>query len=130
MSRLKVLFADDQIPDENIPDSDIISVMMKRYPNESPGSGFIKAFQSMRQTVKILRDGYDVSIANTKRKALNLIKATHFDIVIVDLRWDADKEVPRAESDTTGWMICDAIEEADRRGTNTSHLSDYLFQQV
>lgn len=119
MTRLKVLLADDQIPDEDIPDSDIISVMMKRYPNEPPGSGFIKAFLSMRQTVKILRDGYEVSTANTKGKALNLIKATHFDIAIVDLRWDADKEVPRAESDGTGWMICDAIEEADRRTTNT-----------
>ena len=117
MARLKVLFADDQIPDDDIPDSDIIRVMMKRFPDEP---GFVQAFWDMRQTVKVLRDGgYDVSIANTKRKALNLIKATHFDIAIVDLLWDADEKISPTERDNTGWMICDAIEEADRRATNT-----------
>jgi CheY-like chemotaxis protein len=117
MARLKVLFADDQIPDEDIPDSDIISVMMKRYPNDPD---FVQAFWEMRQTVKTLRDGgYDVSIANTKRKALNLIKATHFDIAIVDLMWVDDEDVPLAKRDNAGWEICDAIEEADRKATNT-----------
>jgi hypothetical protein len=117
MARLKVLFADDQIPDEDIPDSDIINVMTKRYPNDP---GFVQAFWEMRQTVKTLRDGgYDVSIANTKRKALTLIKATHFDIAIVDLMWAADEKVPPTERDNTGWMICDEIEKADRRATNT-----------
>lgn len=74
MPRLKVLFADDQIPDDDIPDSDIISVMTKRYPHERyPHVDLddIEHFLSMREAVKVLRDGgYDVSTANTKRKAL------------------------------------------------------------
>jgi hypothetical protein len=115
MARLKVLFADDQIPDDDIPDGDIISVMSKRYPN-SPK--FCKGFWNMRQTVKILRSGgYDVSIANTKRKALNLIKATHFDIAIVDLMWAADKDIP-FDRDNAGWEISHEIEEVDK-ATNT-----------
>jgi hypothetical protein len=123
MVRLKVLFADDQIPDDEIADSDIISVMTKRYPHEryphvDPDD--IEHFLSMREAVKVLRDGgYDVSIANTKRKALNLIKATHFDIAIVDLRWYFDMDVPDEDKENTGWALCDAIEEADRRATST-----------
>jgi hypothetical protein len=54
MARLKVLFADDQISDDDTPDSGIISVMGKRYPNDP---NFVQAFWEMRQTVKILRDG-------------------------------------------------------------------------
>jgi response regulator RpfG family c-di-GMP phosphodiesterase len=118
MARLKVLFADDQIPDDDIPDNDIISVMTKRYPHVDPDD--IGHFLSMRDAVKVLRDGgYDVSTANTKRKALNLIKATHFDIAIVDLRWYFDMDVPDQDKENTGWDLCNAIEEADRRATST-----------
>jgi len=117
MPRLKVLFADDQIPDDDIPDSDTISVMTKRYPHVDPDD--IEHFLSMREAVKVLRDGgYDVSIANTKRKALNLIQATHFDIAIVDLRWYFDMDVPDEDKENTGWALCSAIEEADRRATS------------
>lgn len=123
MPRLKVLFADDQIPDDDIPDNDIISEMTKRYPHERyphVDHDDIEHFLSMKDAVKVLMDGgCDVSTANTKREALNLIKATHFDIAIVDLRWYFDMDVPDKDKENTGWMICDAIEEADRRATNT-----------
>lgn len=54
MARLKVLFADDQIPDEGIPDAELTSALMKKYPEEPPGSGFLAAFLPMRQAVQIL----------------------------------------------------------------------------
>ena len=124
MPSLKVLFADDQIPDADIPNSDIISIMTNRYLNErypQVDSKDIEHFQSMRDAVKVLRvGGYDVSFANTKRKALDLIHETHFDIAIVDLRWYFDMDVPEEDKENTGWALCNAIEEADRKATSTS----------
>lgn len=124
MIRLKVLFADDQIPDESIPDNDVLPALMKKYghvPDDFPPeqmeyfvTPFINSFLPMRHTVKTLRDGYDVTIARTYDEAINLIKSNHYDIAIVDLRWDADEKVPREQSDNAGWAICDAIEEADK----------------
>lgn len=113
MTRLRVLFADDQIPAEDIPDIDIITVLKKKYPTAPPG--FINAFLPVRHAVKTLRDGYyDVTVARTYEEAINYIKINHFDIAIVDLRWDADEKVPESQSDNMGWAICDAIEEADK----------------
>lgn len=111
MARLKVLFADDQIPDEDIPDAELASALKKKYPAVDPG--FIKAFKPMRQAVMQIRSGYDVTVANTYNAALNAIKQTHFDIAIIDLRWDGDLAVPPSESENWGWEICDAIEKAD-----------------
>ncbi len=113
MTRLKVLFADDQIPDEEIPDEDVVMELRKKYPGAPPG--FINAFLPLRQAVKTLRDGYyDVTVARTYQEALAFIKTIHFDIAIVDLRWDADKAVPSSQSDNIGWAICDAIEDAEK----------------
>jgi len=113
MTRLRVLFADDQIPAEDIPDDNVIVVLKEKYPAAPPG--FINAFLPMRHAVKTLRDGYyDVTVARTYEEAINYIKINHFDIAIVDLRWDADEKVPEVQSDNMGWAICDAIEEADK----------------
>jgi len=112
MTRLKVLFADDQIPDEEIPDEDVVATLEKIYPGDND---FINCFLPMRHAVKTLRDGYyDVTVARTYAEALDLIKTTHFDIAIVDLRWDADEKVLRSQSDNIGWAICDALEEAEK----------------
>lgn len=126
MTRLKVLFADDQIPDERIPEDDVLLTLAKKYyqipddihpetikdyASEDP---FINAFLIMRHTVKTLRDGYDVTVAYAYADAINLIKNNHYDIAIVDLRWDADQNFPHEQSENAGWAICDAIEEADR----------------
>lgn len=117
MTRLKVLFADDQIPDDQI-----ISVMTKKYPHERyprVDSNDIEHFLSMRKAVKVLRDGnYEVFIAYSKREALDLIKDHHFDIAIVDLRWYFDMDVPDKDKENTGWVLCHAIEEADGRATS------------
>jgi hypothetical protein len=103
MPRLKVLFADDQIPDENIPDNEINRVMSKRFPNADPR--FINAFLPMRETVKTLGDGYDVTIANTTKIAMDLVNANHYDIAIVDLGWWADKEVPNGRKDNSAGIF-------------------------
>src|SRR5690349_15121232 len=112
MARLKILFADDQIPDETIPDAEIKESLKAQHPHWSPG--FINAFVAMRQSVKTLRGaGYEVIVARTYKEALKLAKRSHFDIAIVDLGWFADESLPPNQKEYGGWDICDAIDEAD-----------------
>src|SRR5436190_16266541 len=109
MARLKILFADDQIPDENIPDDEINKSLKEQHPDWP--ARFINAFVAMRQSVKTLRGaGYDVIVARTYKDALELIKHSHFDIAIVDLGWFADATLTPKQTEYAGWDICAAID--------------------
>lgn len=113
MARLKILFADDQIPDENIPDNEIKKSLNEQHPKWS--AGFINAFVAMRKSVQTLRGaGYDVTVARTYKDALELIKRSRFDIAIVDLGWFADETLTPKQQEYGGWDICAAIDESDK----------------
>jgi hypothetical protein len=120
MARLSILFADDQIPDESIPDGDLKRVLAERNPSWRPG--FINAFLAMRQVVKVLRNaGYGVTVAYTYRDALELIRTKHFDMAIVDLGWFADSALAPDQQEYAGWDICAAIDEANKaRGVGST----------
>jgi hypothetical protein len=114
MARLTILFADDQIPDENIPNHDLGNVLKNQHPDWPPG--FIDAFFAMRQAIKVLRiAGYAVTVARTYGEALDLIGKHHFDIAIVDLGWFADGALSADQQEYAGWDICAAIDEADKK---------------
>jgi hypothetical protein len=113
MAHLRILFADDQIPNDNIHDEDIEKTLKQEHPQWS--EGFLNAFVAMRQSVRTLRNaGYDVTLARTVKDALDFAKSTHFDIAIVDLGWFADESLSRVEQEYKGWEICAAIDEADK----------------
>jgi len=118
----KILFADDQIPDEDIPFDDIKTVLKQRHPEW--GAGFINAFPEMRLAVKTLEStGYEVDIANKSEEAFSLINDNQYDIAIVDLGWFADDKIPESEKDEYGWKICKAINKVDEdRGTSTPQI--------
>lgn len=118
MARLKILFADDQIPDKDIPSAELEQQLRARYPDAQPG--FLRAFGAMRHAVSTLvdRGGYKVTATNTFRQALESIDETRFDIAIIDLNWAADKAVPRDERTNKGWDLCDEIEERNKRRPN------------
>lgn len=114
MPRLKILFADDQIPDENISDIDFKIMLKEKHPDWN--REFINSFRIMRRAVETLRlADYDVTIARTHKDALDLVKNLHFDIAIVDLGWHADESIPYAQRAYYGWKISEAIEEADKK---------------
>jgi hypothetical protein len=104
---LRVLIADDQIPEESVSDSEVLVWARENYPKAH--NGFINAFAVMRQAVNTLRDGYDVKVARRYREALSLIKEETFDVAIVDLGWAGDADVPRNLERTAGWQLIDAI---------------------
>jgi CheY-like chemotaxis protein len=112
--QLRILFADDQIPSEDISDDQIGEVLKAQHPRWN--EGFIGAFYKMRRIVKALNDaGYSVTVARSYAETLELINHAHFDIAIVDLGWAADETLPTAQRDTWGWKICEDIDKANAK---------------
>lgn len=111
MARLKILFADDQIPDDAIPDADLAQVLSLRNPHWP--ANFLRAFVEMRRTVRTLQKaGYAVMTVHTYSDAMSLAKDRHFDIAIVDLGWFADESL--SDPDYAGWDICEAIDDGNQ----------------
>ena len=83
----KILFADDQIPPDNIAFNSIEAEMKTLYPDAQ--QGYIDGFSGMRLAVKTLSDaGYsDIKTARTAIDAMALAKNEKFDLAIIDLRW-------------------------------------------
>jgi hypothetical protein len=130
-ANVKLLFADDQIPDENAPanDDELIKKMEELYPRRSDTHArgreqFLKGFISARRTAEKLRSGgHEVNLANSYAKALDLVEREHFDIAIVDLAWFADRALSNPERDAAGWRISAAIAKADTKfGTTTRQI--------
>ncbi|MFQ5918749.1 MAG: hypothetical protein ACE5I4_01720 [Thermoplasmata archaeon] len=102
MARFTVLFADDELD---------------QYPVLTDA---VTALESV---------GYDVKTAQTLKKALDLVRKTHFDFAIVDLGWQRDHAIPSGKRVSTGWDICDAIDEENRRSAEPPTLQIMLSRQ-
>jgi len=129
MARAKVLFADDQIPEDSIPDDRIKSTLREQHPQWK--DEFIQAFVATRQAVKTLRGaGYDVTVARTYQDALELVKSSRFEIAIVDFGWFADEHL--SQPDFAGWGICQALDKADEEhqsGPTLQIVYSYRFAE-
>ncbi len=111
MATLRLLFADDQIPDEQLSEDEVKVVLEREYR----GEGFRNAFLIMRKAVETLRgSGYHVTIARFYEDAMSLVKKENFDMAIIDLGWFADKSLPSEERPYAGWKISQALDEADK----------------
>ena len=122
---LKVLFADDHIPDMNVPESELtahyLRVIQERfhewpYTDAAFRDRAIRGYPAMLQAFKGLKsDNFDVVCANTLDDARKLAQTDKFDIAIVDLGWFLDPAVSSAERESAGWGIVDDIGKADRQ---------------
>lgn len=100
MAQLKVLFADDDIPDKSIKCKDIKT-------NRS---------RLLCEAVeKLVKADYEVITARTNKEAEDLIKKFHFDIAIVDFNWMHDESLSFDKRAAYGWDICNAIEKANEK---------------
>ncbi|TET11118.1 MAG: response regulator [Candidatus Thorarchaeota archaeon] len=94
---IRILFADDQIPEYDIPESKIS-----------------QDEREMRKAVQKLKDaGYHVDVARTLKESIDQVKKKRYDIAIIDLGWYYDKSVSSSEQPTAGWEICRAVTEAN-----------------
>lgn len=106
---MKILIADDQIPEDSIADDAVRDVISKRYPSERPG--FINAFVFMRKMVNRLRDaGFEVDVCNKVAQVEETIKKGEYHLAIIDLGWRGDLHVKESERKTEGWTIVDHIQ--------------------
>lgn len=108
---MRVLFADDQIPDDDIPDGKIFETIKKKFQLTDQDDGFARAFEVMRHAKRAVSEGNDVVVARNFEEAMSLAKTQSFDAAIIDLGWYADESV--ADPATAGWKIGDALAEAD-----------------
>lgn len=121
---LRVLFADDHIPDSNVPESELTTYYLRfiqerfnewPYTDASYRNRAVCGYPAMRQAFKGLKsDNLDVVCANTLDAARKLAQTDKFDIAIVDLGWFFDPAVSSTERESAGWRIVDDIEKADR----------------
>ena len=110
---MKILFADDQIPPDDIPDNKILIWAKENYP-DAP-DGFISAFLETRKTVDALKmSGRNITIARKLKETKKLIEQNDFDIVIIDLGWCADKSISESECRYKGWDISRIVEKKNR----------------
>lgn len=108
---MKVLIADDHIPDENIPDNGIKQYLKQRYPSNKD-SELMERVDFMRSMVKRLRaSGFDIQICNRVSHVKGLIQNNKYDAAIVDLGWYADHKVLKSERPDKGWDIINTIRE-------------------
>lgn len=127
MGKLKVLFADDLIPDHDILNNSnqngfcentVKSKLKKRHPEWS--TKFFNESILMYHAVKTLYcANLAVSIANKYDGVKELIQKSHFDVAIIDLGWHSDQSIPYAQRSYAGWMLCEEIEDLNKN--NGSH---------
>lgn len=108
---VRVLFADDQLPDEAIPSNQVFDSIRRRYPEAQ--EGFIRAFEVMRRARQAVAEDNSVAVANRFDKALEMIRSQAFDVVLIDLGWYADPSVPEVEQPTAGWHLAEAVDAED-----------------
>jgi hypothetical protein len=107
---MKILIADDHIPDNNVPDDGIKHYVKQRY--RSSDSDLIMKIAFMRKMLNRLRDaGFDVYECNLSSFVEKLIQEIKFDAAIIDLGWFADNAVPEREQAFQGWPIIEMVRE-------------------
>jgi len=112
---MRVLFADDQIPDDKIADKDLYEAIKQKYRLTDEDIEFIEAFKVMRRAKRAVSEDNKVTVARRFKDALSLVQDQNFDVAIIDLGWYEDDSVPKTiEPGQAGWAIADALGEADQ----------------
>jgi hypothetical protein len=107
---MKVLIADDHIPDEIVRDDKIPDFVAQRF--QSSDSALIDKFAFMRKMLNRLRDaGLNVHVCNHASLVEKSIKQNRYDAAVIDLGWYADEEVPENAQAFKGWDIIDMVRE-------------------
>lgn len=119
MEKLKILFADDLIPDQTM----LKNYNQNRFCERAMKQNLKK--QHPEWSVKFLNESIlmyhavntlccarlSVSIANRYNNVKELLQNSHFDVAIIDLGWHSDESIPPAQRSYAGWKLCEEIDE-------------------
>lgn len=105
---MKVLIADDHIPDETVHDDKIPQFVAQRFQSSDPD--LKDRFVFMRKMHNKLRDaGFDVQVCNHASLVEKFIQKNKYDAAVIDLGWYADEEVPKNIRPFKGWDIIEIV---------------------
>jgi hypothetical protein len=105
---MKVLIADDHIPDETVHNDKIPQFVAQRY--QSTDADLIDRFVFMRKMLNKLRDaGFDIQVCNHASLVEKVIQKDKYDAAVIDLGWYADEEVAQNIRPYKGWDIIDMV---------------------
>jgi hypothetical protein len=122
MKKIKILFADDLIPDHAIMKNNsrngfCESIMKHNLKKQHPewSIKFISESILMYHAVNTLCcANLSVSIANKYNDAKKLLQNSHFDVAIIDLGWHSDESIPSAERSYAGWKLCEEVDDPNK----------------
>lgn len=122
MEKLKVLFADDLIPDHDILNDsnqggfceNVVKLKLKRQHPEWSTKFFNESILMYHAVKTLCCANLAVSIANKYDCVKKLIQKSHFNVAIIDLGWHSDQSIPYAQRSYAGWMLCEEIEELNK----------------
>jgi hypothetical protein len=110
MAQFRILFADDQIPPQNIEKEDIIKEMQK-IPKQD--NNWYENCLSMREAVEVLSSSdNEVDVARKIDEFRTLIRNREYDLAIIDLDW-WEKNDELGKPNSFGFTLCDELEKMD-----------------
>ena len=122
---MRVLFADDQMPEDDIADADIFDTIRLLHPEWN--EGFVRAFEVMRRALRAVSEDNEITVARRLEDALSLVRSKEFDVAIIDLGWYGDDDVSEAEKSTAGWKISTVLDEVDQQNPQRAATAQIIF---
>lgn len=119
MSRIRVLFADDQLPyDQTEQNSSVKDAVLKeigdklRADNKDPELAFSKDFAWFQGLRQHLDERFEVVPARTFAEAMAALhKRDKFDIAVIDLSWSGDAQLPSGKRHNVGIELLEILRD-------------------
>jgi hypothetical protein len=119
MPRIRVLFADDQLPyDQPEKNSSVKDAILEeigdrlRAANKDPERAFLDDFAWFKGLRQHLDERFEVVAARTFADAMEkLLDRGKFDIAVIDLSWSGDGQLPRGERHNRGIKLLQILQE-------------------
>lgn len=111
---LRILFADDQIPPEDLTGEEYREQLVQQFGRKQQTLHFADQCRFVAEVIGALRDaGYLVTEARTFGEARRLAQESEFDLAIIDLGWFLDPQLGSKEQPAAGWSLCQFIDDRD-----------------
>jgi len=119
MTRIRVLFADDQWPyDQTEQNADVKDAILKeisdklRAANKDPELAFSNDFAWFQGLRQHLNERFEVVPARTFADAkAALLERNKFDIAVIDLSWYGDAHLPSGQRENAGLKLLDFLQD-------------------
>ncbi|ESA36364.1 hypothetical protein N836_00390 [Leptolyngbya sp. Heron Island J] len=119
MTRIRVLFADDQFPyDEAERNTSVKAAILAeigdklRAKNLDPEFAFLEDFNWFQGLRQHLRERFEVLPARTFMEAkATLYERDNFDVAVIDLSWSGDAQIPSGQRHNVGIELLEILQE-------------------